>query len=156
MPEFLIHWPSDSGHKGGEDTVDPTLIALASAGGTAVVSAMATDGWNTLRSGVVTLWRQFRPDSAGELERDLDTTRSTLLAAPASDAEQVRQALQSAWQGRMLTLFLEDPAAAAAFEALLSRLEDVDSPRTSTSFHAEARDHGRVYQAGGNQFINEP
>lgn len=135
--------------------MDPTLIALASTGGTAVVSAMATDGWNSLRSGVVTLWRQFRPDSAGELERDLDTTRSTLLTTPASDAEQVRQALQSVWQGRMLTLFLEDPAAAAEFEALLSRLKDVDSRQLNTSFHAEARDHGRVYQAGGNQFISE-
>ncbi|MCF1597682.1 hypothetical protein [Streptomyces muensis] len=136
--------------------MDPTLIALASAGGTAVVSAMATEGWNTLRSGVVTLWRQFRPDSADELERELDTTRSALVAAQADEVELVRHALQSAWQGRMLTLFLEDPAAAAEFEALLSRLGDVGSPgMTSTSFHAEARDHGRVYQAGGNQFISE-
>lgn len=135
--------------------MDPTLIALASAGGTAVVSAMATDGWNTLRSGVVTLWRQFRPDSADELERDLDTTRSTLLGTPASEAEQVRRALQSAWQGRMLTLFLEDPTSAAEFEDLLSRFEEAGSHRTNTSFHAEVRDHGRVYQAGGNQFISE-
>ncbi|MEV6668724.1 hypothetical protein [Streptomyces sp. NPDC051162] len=135
--------------------MDPTLIALASAGGTAVVSAMATDGWNTLRSGVVTLWRQFRPDSASELELDLDTTRSTLLSTPASEVEQVRQALQSAWQGRMLTLFLNDAAAAAEFEALLSRLGEAGTSRTNTSFHAEVRDHGRVYQAGGNQFISE-
>jgi hypothetical protein len=135
--------------------VDPMLVALASAGGTAVVSAMATDGWNTLRSGVVSLWRQFRPESASELERDLDTTRSTLLATPASEVEQVRQALQSAWQGRMLTLFLEDRAAAAEFEALLSRLGEASSPRTNIDFHAEVRDHGRVYQAGGDQFINE-
>jgi len=143
------------GHNGEGNTVDPTLIALASAGGTAVVSAMATDGWNTLRSGVVTLWQQFRPDSADELERDLDTTRSTLLATPASEVELVREALHSAWQGRMLTLFLEDPAAAAELEALLSRLGEAGSPRTNTSFHAEVRDRGRVYQAGGNQFISE-
>lgn len=135
--------------------MDPTLIALASAGGTAVVSAMATDGWNTVRSGVVTLWGRFRPDSAGELERDLETTRSTLLATPASEVEQVRQALQSAWQGRILTLFLEDPTAAAEFEALLSRLGEVGSRQTNTSFRAEVHDHGRVYQAGGNQFISE-
>ncbi|MCO8308557.1 hypothetical protein ACIP69_08930 [Streptomyces hygroscopicus] len=135
--------------------MDPTLISLASSGGNAVVSAMATDGWNALRSGVVTLWRRFRPDSAGELERDLDTTRSTLLTTPTDEVEHVRQALQSAWQGRMLTLFLDDPSAAAEFEALLSRLGEVSSPRTNTSFHAEVRDHGRVYQAGGNQFISE-
>ncbi|WP_146191745.1 hypothetical protein [Streptomyces sp. VMFN-G11Ma] len=135
--------------------MDPTLIALASAGGTAVVSAMATDGWNTFRSSIVTLWRQFRPDSASEVDRDLETSRSALLAAPDREAEQLRQALQSAWQGRMLTLFLEDRSAAVEFEALLSRLTGAASLKPNLTFHAEARDHGRVYQAGGNQFINE-
>ncbi|MEV7287772.1 hypothetical protein AB0O01_24910 [Streptomyces sp. NPDC093252] len=134
--------------------MDPTLIALASASGTAVVSAMATDGWSTLRSGVVTLWRQFRPDSASELEQDLDTTRSTLLSTPASEVEQVRQALQSAWQGRMLTLFLNDAAAAAEFEAFLSRLGEASTSPANISFHAEAHDHSQVNQAGGNQFIS--
>ncbi|MEW2406807.1 hypothetical protein [Streptomyces griseoviridis] len=135
--------------------MEPTLITLASAGGTAVVSAMATDGWQTLRSGVVDLWRRFRPDSAAELERDLETSRSALLAAPETEIQPVRQALQSVWQGRMLTLFLEDRAAAAEFEGLLSRLAEASSHRTEMTFNAEARDHGRVYQAGGNQYINE-
>ncbi|MEV4973427.1 hypothetical protein [Streptomyces scopuliridis] len=135
--------------------MDPTLIALASASGTAVVSAMATDGWETLRSGVVALWRRFRPDSAAELERDLDTSRSALFAAPDTEVQHVRQALQSAWQGRLLTLFLEDRAAAAEFEALLSELAEAGSPRTNITFHAEAREQGRVYQASGNQFISE-
>ncbi|MFH8339817.1 hypothetical protein [Streptomyces sp. AM6-12] len=135
--------------------MEPTLIALASAGGSAVVSAMATDGWQTLRSGVVDLWRRFRPDSAAELERDLETSRSALLAAPYTEIQPIRQAIQSAWQGRMLTLFLEDRAAAAEFEGLLSRLTEAGSHKTNSTFNAEARDHGRVYQAGGNQFISE-
>ncbi|MCH6161569.1 hypothetical protein [Streptomyces marispadix] len=135
--------------------MDPTLIALASAGGTAVVSAMATDGWNTFRSGVVSLWRRFRPDSAVELERELETSRAALLATPDTEAEQVRQALRSAWEGRMLTLFLDDPVAAAEFEALLSKQAGSDSSRANVTFHAEARDHGRVYQTGANQFISE-
>lgn len=135
--------------------MDPTLIALASAGGTAVVSAMATDGWEALRSGIVDLWQRFRPDSAAELERDLETSRSALLAAPEAETQPIRQALQSAWQGRMLTLFLEDQAAAAQFEGLLFRLTDAGSYRANVTFKAEARDHGRVFQAGGNQFITE-
>ncbi|PTM87649.1 hypothetical protein C7821_11594 [Streptomyces sp. VMFN-G11Ma] len=55
----------------------------------------------------------------------------------------------------MLTLFLEDRSAAVEFEALLSRLTGAASLKPNLTFHAEARDHGRVYQAGGNQFINE-
>lgn len=55
----------------------------------------------------------------------------------------------------MLTLFLEDRAAAAEFEGLLSSLMEADTHRTNITFNAEARDDGRVYQAGGNQFISE-
>lgn len=135
--------------------MDPTLITLASAGGTAVVSAMATDGWNTFRTSVVALWRRFRPDSTAELERDLETSRTALLATADTDIEQARQALQSAWQGRLLTLFLEDRAAAAEFEALLSKVAGAGKCRMNMSFHAEARDHSRVYQASGDQFISE-
>ncbi|MGN5378719.1 hypothetical protein ACQ4WX_18810 [Streptomyces lasalocidi] len=135
--------------------MDPTLIALANAGGTAVVSAMATDGWQTLRSGVVDLWRRFRPDTAAELERDLDTARSALLTTADNEVEPVRQVLQSTWQGRMLTLFLEHQAAAVEFEALLSKFAEAGSTRPNITFNAEARDRGRVYQANGNQFISE-
>ncbi|MFJ9816050.1 hypothetical protein ACIRU3_12370 [Streptomyces sp. NPDC101151] len=135
--------------------MDPALITLASAGGTAVVSAMATDGWDTLRSGVVALWQRFRPGSTTELERELETSRSALLATPDTDIDQARQALQSAWQGRILTLFLEDRAAAAEFEALLSKLTESGQLKANITFNAEARDQGRVYQANGNQFISE-
>ncbi|MEU0054705.1 hypothetical protein [Streptomyces sp. NPDC006309] len=135
--------------------MDPTLIALASAGGTAVVSAMATDGWERLRTGVVALWVRFRPDSTAELEQDLDTSRTALLETLDSDIDQARQALQSVWQGRMLTLFLEDRTAAAEFKTLLLELAKDGHPGPDMKFHAEAHDHARVYQAGGNQFISE-
>ncbi|NIL52710.1 hypothetical protein HBK87_19400 [Streptomyces sp. 2BBP-J2] len=135
--------------------MDPTLIALASAGGTAVVSAMATDGWERFRTGVVALWGRFRPDSIAELEQDLDTSRTALLETPDSEMEQTRQALHSVWQGRMLTLFLENGAAAAEFKTLLLEIADSVQPGTDIKLHAEVHDHGRVYQAGGNQFISE-
>jgi hypothetical protein len=116
---------------------------------------MATDGWERLRTGVVALWGRFRPDSTAELEQDLDTSRTVLLETPDSDIDQARQALQSVWQGRILTLFLEDRTAAAEFKTLLLELAKDGQPSTDITFHAEARDHGRVYQAGGNQFISE-
>lgn len=135
--------------------MDPTLITVASAGGTALVSAMAADGWNAFRAGIVALWRRFQPDATDTLERDLDATRRTLLAVPEGERQQVREALQSVWQGRMLSLFLDDRTAAAEFDELLERLAQVDASRPNTSFRAEVHDNGRVYQAGGNQSIHE-
>lgn len=135
--------------------MDPTLITLAGAGGAALVSAMAADGWGAFRSGVVALWRRFQPDSTDALQRDLDATRQTLLTVPEGERQQVRDALQSVWQGRVLTLFLDDRTAAAEFEGLLARLASVDTTRPNISLRADVRDRGRVYQAGGNQFIYE-
>ncbi|GCD35809.1 hypothetical protein OEIGOIKO_03556 [Streptomyces chrestomyceticus JCM 4735] len=135
--------------------MDPTLITLASAGGAALVSAMAADGWSAFRTGVVALWRRFQPETTDAVERDLDATRQTLLAVPEGERQQVRDALQSVWQGRMLTLFLDDRTAAAEFEELLARLAPADTSRPPISFRAEVHDNGRVYQAGGNQFIHE-
>ncbi|MCX4662919.1 hypothetical protein [Streptomyces uncialis] len=55
----------------------------------------------------------------------------------------------------MLTLFLDDRTAAAEFKELLARLAPGGVSQPHISFRAEAHDRGRVYQAGGNQFIHE-
>jgi hypothetical protein len=146
-------WDIWSVMPGGD--MDSTLIAAASTGGTALVTAMVTDGWGVMREGVLDLWRRFRPASASELEGDLDSTRTALVAAPAAEVRQVRAAMESAWQGRLLTLFLEDRSAADEFQELISWLSETGAVKHERSFRAEARDHGRVYQAGGNQYINE-
>lgn len=137
----------------GKSKVVPTLTALASAGGTAVVSVMATDGREGFRTGVGALWGRFRPNSTAE--RELYTSRKALLETPDSQTELTRQALHSTWQGRMLPPFLVSKDAAAEFRTLLFQDAKDVQPGTDIKLHPGARDHGRACQAGSNQCISE-
>ncbi|MFF9405707.1 hypothetical protein ACF1B0_09225 [Streptomyces anandii] len=87
------------------------LVALASAGGGAVVQAAGTDAWNGLRDGIARLLG--RGDAArerGELER-LDRTRAVLEAADGDEAERVRTAQTAVWRSRLEMLLEELPEA---------------------------------------------
>jgi hypothetical protein len=77
------------------------LLALASAGGNAVVAAAGTDAWNGLRHAIA---RWFGRGDAlreqAELER-LDRTATTLQAAEPDQVEQARIRQESSWQTRI-------------------------------------------------------
>jgi hypothetical protein len=137
--------------------MDP--IALAA--GTALVSAMAADAWEGARSGLVTLWRQVRPEQAEVVDEELADTRTQVLAARESGEDDTEQALVADWQLRIQALLRADPAVAAE----LRRLLDTDfatvpgaqeRDRVGTlEMRAEASGSGRVYQAGRDQHITE-
>ncbi|MFI7241662.1 hypothetical protein [Streptomyces qinglanensis] len=80
--------------------LEQALTALATAAGSAVVTAAGTDGWSYLRQ---TLARWF---GAGDGEREqtalerLDQTAAALGAAPPPQAESVRIRQEAAWQTR--------------------------------------------------------
>ncbi|MFB8090374.1 hypothetical protein [Streptomyces sp. NPDC055992] len=88
------------------------LVAVAAAGGGAVVQAAATDAWNGVRGGLA---RIFGRGDAGreqaELER-LDQTRAVLAAAQeGEEAQRVQIAQVARWQTRLETLLEELPEA---------------------------------------------
>ncbi|MFE6282686.1 hypothetical protein [Streptomyces sp. NPDC057877] len=134
--------------------MDPQLALVAGAFGTAVVGAMASDGYQQAREGAVALWRRFRPGAADDVGQDLDRAREALLSAPTADRDAFAAALASAWQGHALTLLLAEPAAARAIEELAARLNTWDDSPHMT-FHAHASGWARIYQSAGDQHINE-
>ncbi|MFE2018393.1 hypothetical protein ACFW9O_10175 [Streptomyces sp. NPDC059499] len=88
------------------------LVAVAAAGGGAIVQAAGTDAWNGIRGGFA---RIFGRGEAGreqaELER-LDQTQAALEAAQEGDeAERVQIAQVSRWQTRLEALLEELPEA---------------------------------------------
>ncbi|MER5892229.1 hypothetical protein [Streptomyces sp. NPDC001876] len=88
------------------------LVAVAAAGGGAIVQAAGTDAWNGIRGGFA---RIFGRGEAGreqaELER-LDQTQAVLEAAQEGDeAERVQIAQVSRWQTRLEALLEELPEA---------------------------------------------
>ncbi|MER5553608.1 hypothetical protein ABT001_18390 [Streptomyces sp. NPDC002793] len=126
-----------------------SLIALAAAGGTAVVQAAGTEMWESVRDGVVQLCRRGpgRPEEAepdGELERRLDQT-ARVIASDGSESDGEAQF----WRDNFLGLLssAEDGARQRA-EAELTRL--VESVR-----EAQARPgttvHGNTYDRSPQQ-----
>jgi len=87
------------------------LLAVAAAGGGAIVRAAGTDAWNGVRSGMArVLSRGEQAREQGELER-LDRTQAVLDAATGSEIEQVQAAQAAVWQSRLEMLLEELPEA---------------------------------------------
>lgn len=86
------------------------LIAVAAAGGGAIVQAAGTDAWNGIRNGVAKLFgRGESTREQVELER-LDQTRAVLEAAEeGEEAQRVQIAQVARWQARLETLLEELP-----------------------------------------------
>ncbi|MEV4878691.1 hypothetical protein [Streptomyces cyaneofuscatus] len=86
------------------------LIAVAAAGGGAIVQAAGTDAWNGIRNGIARLFgRGESTREQVELER-LDQTRAELEAAEeGEEAQRVQIAQVARWQTRLETLLEELP-----------------------------------------------
>lgn len=96
--------------------------------GTALVGAMATDGWARARDAVVAWWRRVRPEHADEVSRDLDQLRAEAVAARSSGDTATSEALAGAWRMRLHRLLTENPD----LRSDLERLRDDLAPLLST------------------------
>jgi hypothetical protein len=137
--------------------MDPIVLAA----GTALVTAMATDAWQSARDGAVALWRRARPEQAEVVEAELTEVREQVLRARGEGDADTEQALTGSWQVRLQQLLRTDPSLAGELrrvldEVLTPALQPADQDRIgSLVMTATASGHGRVYQAGRDQTIHE-
>ncbi|WP_069743875.1 hypothetical protein [Streptomyces sp. EN23] len=137
--------------------MDPQIVTVAGAAGTAIVSAMATDGWQRARDGVVALWQRFRPESAEAIHEDFEENRRVLVNALQAGDEHARAALVAAWNGYLLGLLVAQPHAIDALRQLNAVLEQqkTSGSRPSLNMTAHASGNGQVFQAGRDQKITQ-
>ncbi|MEV8533914.1 hypothetical protein [Streptomyces sp. NPDC051211] len=127
--------------------------------GSALVGAMATDGWQQARAAVVDWWRRRRPDAADDVGSELETLRTQVLGAREQSDTDTEQALAGAWCLRLQQLLNEDPALAAELRRLLdehlapARSEDEQAQGRPVIMKTEAHDSSRVFMAGRDQHI---
>ncbi|MGW4702034.1 hypothetical protein [Streptomyces sp. NPDC004285] len=132
------------------------LLALAAAGGGAIVQAAGTDAWNGMREGVArVLSRGEASRESGELER-LDRTRAVLEAAGEEEAERVRTAQAAVWQSRLEMLLEELPEtqrqqAAAELRALLRQAGATDGSRPAHNDFSGSTFEKSAVQGSGTQ-----
>ncbi|MET4923340.1 hypothetical protein P3L51_13415 [Streptomyces sp. PSRA5] len=98
------------------------LVALATAGATALVQQMATDGWSAARDRMVAFFAGRGSATSGSVEEDLETGRAELVAAQRDEDEQLMADVHSEWRSRLRRALTADPAAAAELRALLDEL----------------------------------
>ncbi|WP_406291605.1 hypothetical protein [Streptomyces sp. NBC_00624] len=130
------------------------LIALAGAGGGAIVQAAGTDAWNGIRGGVARLFgRGESGREQAELER-LDRTRAVLEAAQdGNETERVQIAQAAVWQTRLETLLEELPETerqqvVAELKALVAQASAQTPEAVHNDFQNATFTHSQVQGSG--------
>lgn len=103
--------------------MDPEVAALASAAATAVITAMAKEGWEGVRTAVSRLWRREPADRVEHITAALEHSRQELAGVPEPLAESTQVELVAEWQARLRRLLAAHPELAGEVAAIV-RLED--------------------------------
>ncbi len=132
-----------------------SLVALAGAGGTALVGAMATDAWQTVRAGAARLFT--RGGAAGQEVVEARLDRDAELVALAPEPERARQGLAQGWQVELEALLTAHPELADELRVFVERtVAALPRAEQNWTLNVTARDHGRAYGAlGGNVVVHE-
>ena len=85
------------------------IIALATTGAAALVSAVATDAWTVARSGIARLFGRGSADRDKAAEAWMDRTAVALTQAGTSEREEVFRTQVAVWAARLSDLLEEYP-----------------------------------------------
>lgn len=94
--------------------MDPIVLAA----GTALTTAMTTDGWAMVKAAVVNWWQRFRPEEAEQVGMDLDQLRGEALESQQNSAG-MEEALANEWRLRLHRLVANNPAVRDELKRLL-------------------------------------
>ncbi|MFF6955534.1 hypothetical protein [Streptomyces sp. NPDC008317] len=135
-----------------------SLATLAAAASTTLVAAMATDAWQTARTGILRVLRRGGEHEPAALAAQLDSEAALVVAA--DDAGAARESLQPGWRLRLEQFLRDNPEAAEAIRELTVRLEAElpGSEQQWVRYHqnVEAHDNARAFGVqNGNVIIHE-
>jgi hypothetical protein len=128
------------------------LTALAGAGATALIGAMATDLWQGARGGVVRLFGRGGEERESAIGAQLDEDAVLVGRAEPGGADEIRAELLPVWRRRLLLLLEEHPESEGELRELVARVQGgLPAERQVWTQHNTARDHGTLFAVqGGN------
>lgn len=97
--------------------MDPIVLAAASA----LVAAMATDGYQRARNAAVGLWRRARPEDAAVIDAELQAVRRNALDGRELGDEERERTLVAVWRLHLQQLLDQDPDTARRIRELTDR-----------------------------------
>lgn len=98
------------------------VAALATAGGTALVGAMATDAWQHARAAVIRLFTRDSTARQATLEAQLESNAA--LVAQAENPDQARHALAGVWRLELESLLRRHPEVEEELRTMITQIRD--------------------------------
>ncbi|MFI6960289.1 hypothetical protein [Streptomyces sp. NPDC050255] len=135
--------------------MDAEITLLAGTAGTTIATLLASDTWNGVRNGVITLWRRVRPDHEEQVAAQLDTSRRDLLGAQTDGDEETEREIAAEWQGRIRRLLVAHPELVTELRSLLTELDPGTRSIPTVTQRATASGSSRVYQAGRDLNVDQ-
>lgn len=132
------------------------LTALASTGGTALVTAMVTDGWEGVRGRVARLLGRGDAKQAEIAASKLEQSRAALAGLSGAELERAAAEQQVVWRTRLADLLEEDPGAERELRELVAEIQVQTGGSAGTVVqHAVAYDQAQQAVLGhGVQNVN--
>lgn len=120
------------------------LAGLASTGGTALVTAMVTDGWEDVKGGFARLFGRGKTGEAETAIARLEQSQAALAGLSGADLEQARAEQEVVWRTRLGDLLEKDPAAEKELRRLASEVQaQVAGSAGPVQQHAAAYDQAQ-------------
>lgn len=127
-----------------------SLTALAGAGSSALIGAMATDVWQGARDGAVRLFGRSGGARGEAIGTQLDQDAVLVVRAEPAGADEIRAELLPVWRRRLLQLLEEHPDSEAELRELVARVQDaLPAGRQVWTQSNTARDHGTLFAVQG-------
>lgn len=136
--------------------MEAELVALATAGATALVQQMVGDGWERARTRVAAFFAARSGGDEQAVGAELEAARDDLVRAEQGGdqdaAEEARTEATVEWRARMRRSLLADPEAAAELRRILAELAgpEAAAPQNVTTVNntMTGGSHGIVLQVG--------
>jgi hypothetical protein len=141
---------------GGRDRMlTEALTALASTGGTALVTAMVTDSWEGVKARFARLFGQGDAGQAEMAAGRLEQSRAELASLSGGDLERARSQQETAWRTRLGDLLEQDPSVEQELQILVADVQaQVTGSVGRVEQHAAAFDQAQqVVQGHGVQNV---
>ncbi|WFE29854.1 hypothetical protein O7623_12015 [Solwaraspora sp. WMMD791] len=130
--------------------MEAEIAGLVAAGASAIVGAMATDGWQVVKQRLARLFSRSQPQAYNAVLVDFEETRRDLLNAPTHERVRIASIHEGEWRARIRMLLVADQDAVREFRKVLEEIDSVSVGISAdgATFSANAYDNGRVYQQG--------
>ena len=126
---------------------------LAAAGGTALVTAMVTDGWESFKARFARLLGRGNAEETEAVAVQLDETQAMLVARVGAALERARAEQQLAWRIRLGDALERQPGAENELRPLIAEIQAfAQAPSVSIEQNVTGFDHAQqAVQGQGNQ-----